>query len=326
MRKKRSLLSFIDGRLFFSNQVSLYPSSLLLLPVNLLRAMSHCFQNSVFFLITLKTNKNMRKHLTNALLLLTVTAAAWSCQKKSTTEDAAVSQEVLSQIKQLGFSTEGVTAVDGGYLVEGDIILTPENLQSLSQSHELIYANEEHYRTTNLVSTGTGTRTLTVRLNTTQANFVSATDEAIRRYNALNLRLRFQRITSGTANINIVTYYQVSNTLGSAGFPSGGNPYGTINMNTYWYTSGIAVNALATTIAHEMGHCIGFRHTDYMNRSYSCGGSAVNEGSAGVGAVYIPGTPTGPSAGSWMLACGSTSSTFNRPFTSADQTALNYVY
>lgn len=40
-----------------------------------------------------------------------------------------------------------------------------------------------------------------------------------------------------------------------------------------------------------MGHCIGFRHTDYMNRSYSCRGSAVNEGSAGVGAVYIPGTP-----------------------------------
>jgi hypothetical protein len=96
-------------------------------------------------------------------------------------------------------------------------------------------------------------------------------------------------------------------------------------MNTYWYTSSIAVNALATTIAHEMGHCIGFRHTDYMNRAYSCG-SGGNEGASTVGAVYIPGTPTGPSAGSWMLACGSTSSSFNRPFTSADQTALNYVY
>jgi hypothetical protein len=76
-------------------------------------------------------------------------------------------------------------------------------------------------------------------------------------------------------------------------------------------------------MAHEMGHCIGFRHTDYMNRAYSCGGSTYNEGSAGVGAIHIPGTPTGPSASSWMLAC---SNGGNRPFTSADRTALNYLY
>lgn len=268
----------------------------------------------------------MRMNLKSTLLLLTLSAVIWSCKKKSEapTEDV-VSQEVLSQIKALGFSTDGVSVTDGGYLVEGDIILTPENLKGMEQTHNLIHANEEHYRTTNLVSTGTGTRTLTVRLNTTQANFVAATDEAIRRYNALNLRVRFQRITSGTPNINIVTFFQVSNTLGSAGFPSGGNPFGTINMNTYWYTPSIAVNALATTIAHEMGHCIGFRHTDYMNRAFSCG-TGGNEGASTVGAVYIPGTPTGPSAGSWMLACGSTASSFNRPFTSADQTALNFVY
>jgi hypothetical protein len=268
----------------------------------------------------------MRKISGLVAMLFATATLFYSCKKTAETEEQApVSQEVLSQIKALGFSTDGVTVTDGGYLVEGDIVLTPENLQGMEQSHNLIHANEEHYRTTNLVSTSGGTRTITVKLNTTQANFVSATDEAIRRYNALNLRLRFQRITSGTANINIVTYYQVSNTLGSAGFPSGGNPYGTINMNRYWYTSSIAVNALATTIAHEMGHCIGFRHTDYMNRAYSCG-TGGNEGASTVGAVYIPGTPTGPSAGSWMLACGSTSSSFNRPFTSADRTALNYVY
>lgn len=249
-----------------------------------------------------------------------------ACTKASTEQaDVQVSQDVLKQIAAQGFSTEGVIKTDGGYLVEGDILLTPENLKHTATSNELIYANEEHYRTTYLVTRLP--RTITVSLNTTQANFVSATDEAIRRYNALNLRVRFQRVTGTSANINIVTYYQVSNTLGSAGFPtSSGNPYNQIRMNTYWYSPGIAVNALATTIAHEMGHCIGFRHTDYMNRSYSCGGSAVNEGSAGVGAVYIPGTPTGPSAGSWMLACGSTASSFNRPFTTADQTALNYVY
>ncbi len=252
-----------------------------------------------------------------------------ACKKNDTKQATPeVSPAVLSQIKNLGFSTDGVKAHENGYLVEGDILLTPNDLQGIPTTHNLIMTNgnvnEEHYRTTNLVSTGSGTRTITVSLSTSQSNFVSATDEAIRRYNALGLRIRFQRVSSN-ANIRILTYYEVSNTLGFAGFPSGGNPYNQIQMNTYWYTLSIAVNALATTIAHEIGHCIGFRHTDYMNRAYSCG-SGGNEGSAGVGAIYIPGTPSGPSAGSWMLACGSTSSSFNRPFTSADRTALDYVY
>jgi hypothetical protein len=168
-------------------------------------------------------------------------------------------------------------------------------------------------------------RTITVSVNTNQANFIAGTDEAIRRYNALNLRIRFRRVT-GNADIDIVTFFQQSNTLGSAGFPSGGNPFGTIRMNTFFYTPSVAVGPLATTIAHEMGHCIGFRHTDFFDRRLSCGPNAPfpNEGSGGVGAIFIPGTPSGNSPGSWMLACGSTRT--NRPFTSADVTALNFLY
>jgi len=267
----------------------------------------------------------MKKILRLTVLIVLISLLAISCKKVAS--EQMVEQEIPSEIRAMviaaGFNDAGMTSTPDGYLIESDILLSKEQLAEMGNNNgpELVIANDEHYRTTNLVS---GTRTITVSLNTTQANFVSATTEAIRRYNALPLRIKFQKVTGTSANINIKTFYQVSNTLGSAGFPSGGNPYNTVNMNTYWYTSGISVNALATTIAHEMGHCIGFRHTDYMNRSYSCGGSASNEGTAGVGAVYIPGTPTGGSAGSWMLACSST--TTNRPFTSADNTALNYVY
>ena len=247
-----------------------------------------------------------------------------SCKKESaSTEIAAIPSDITAMVKAAGFNESRIEVSGDGYLIEGDIFLTRAELADMGNNNgpELVIANDEHYRTTNLVS---GTRTISVSLNTTQANFVSATDEAIRRYNALPLRIKFQRVTGTNGNIKIVTFFQQSNTLGSAGFPSGGNPYGTINMNTYWYTPSVSVNPLATTIAHEMGHCIGFRHTDYMNRSYSCGGAATNEGASTVGAIFIPGTPSGPSAGSWMLACGSTN--LNRPFTSADNTALNYVY
>lgn len=83
-------------------------------------------------------------------------------------------------------------------------------------------------------------------------------------------------------------------------------------------------NYLATILAHELGHCIGFRHTDYMNRAYSCGGSPTNEGASTVGAVHIPGTPTTADPNSWMLAC--IGSGQNRPFNANDKTALNYLY
>jgi Dual-action HEIGH metallo-peptidase len=269
----------------------------------------------------------MKKLLRLSGIIAVTSIVLVSCKKQDAAvpKEDAVSADVKAMVKAAGFNENRIEVTTGGYLIEGDIFMTPAELSGMAGNNgpELVIADDEHYRTTNLVS-HSGTRTITVSLNTTQANFVAATDEAISRYNALPLTLKFQRVSGTSANINIVTFYQVSNVLGSAGFPSGGNPYNTIQMNTYWYTPSVAVNPLATTIAHEMGHCIGFRHTDYMNRSYSCGGAASNEGSAGIGAIYIPGTPTGGSAGSWMLACGSTST--NRPFTSADQTALNYVY
>jgi hypothetical protein len=61
-----------------------------------------------------------------------------------------------------------------------------------------------------------------------------------------------------------------------------------------------------------------------MDRSYSCGGSPTNEGASTVGAIHIAGTPTGPDAKSWMLAC--ISSGENRPFNANDKTALTTVY
>jgi hypothetical protein len=80
---------------------------------------------------------------------------------------------------------------------------------------------------------------------------------------------------------------------------------------------------LASVLQHEVGPTIGLRHTDYSNRAYSCGGAASNEGASNVGAVRIPGTPSGPDAASFMLAC---SNGGDRTFNANDIIALNYLY
>lgn len=257
-------------------------------------------------------------------LLLPAFAAMlmFSCTKQDVpASDDAVSDDVLTAIKASGYSTEGVMKMDGGYLVEGDIFLEEKDLRTPGAWQTLTIAQTEQYRTNNLVKNLP--RIITISLSSKfPESYVAGLDEAIARYNALNLGITFGRVSSG-ANISIVVGN--GNYIASAGFPSSsGEPYSQVKLNSRYLGSNPGTNFLATIIAHEVGHCIGFRHTDYMDRSFSCGGSAYNEGDGGVGAIFIPGTSVGPEKGSWMLSCIGRG--VDRPFTNNDKTALNYLY
>jgi hypothetical protein len=259
-----------------------------------------------------------------------------ACQKdaKEATQEVAsdnVSSATLAKIKRLGFDETGARKVSNGYLVEGDIILTEANLSQASTSPYLIVANEEQYRTTNTVRlSSTGTRNITISVSNLTTVYSEATDIAIARYNALGTGIRFTRASTNTkGNIDIFGFNEGPSggyiTLGSAGFPtSAGDPYNEIKMNTNQYAYGSNPDKLyvASVIQHEIGHCIGFRHTDYATRS-SCGKRRQNEGTAGVGAIWIQGTPTGADPNSWMLAC---SNGGDRTFNKNDVIAMNYLY
>ncbi|MDX1941959.1 MAG: M57 family metalloprotease [Saprospiraceae bacterium] len=271
------------------------------------------------------------KRLINTFAVLTLLFAGFnSCtQDDSTTSiNDEISNAVLEQIKALGFGTDNVIKEDDHYIVEGDIILHKRDLEEGAHKQTLLrIAGVEQYHTFNLVTGLPRTITVTTSGSGITTRLSNAIDGAIARYNAENLGLTFVRGGSsggGTINIRIVNTRQY---IASAGFPtSSGNPYGTISYAKTYASNTYSENFMTTVIAHEMGHCIGFRHTDWMSREYSCGGSPVNEGQSttGVGAVQIPGTPSGPDAGSWMLAC--LSATTNRPFNANDKTALNYLY
>jgi len=264
--------------------------------------------------------------LSLAVIALLITAA--SCQKAVAPEQEIkkeVSQDVINSVKALGFSSDNIIAEEGGYIVEGDIFIPTNELKRSLNGTILRVGDVEQYRTTNLV-TGLP-RTITVALTSRidAAIYGPVLDEVVRRFNAENLQITLQRVSSG-ANI---TFDRASGSyLASAGFPtSSGQPFNSVKVNTRAIGSGTSstfINYAATIFAHELGHCIGFRHTDYMNRAYSCGGSAVNEGASTVGAILIPGTPSGPDPNSWMLACIGNGA--NRPFNANDRTALNYLY
>ena len=267
----------------------------------------------------------------NFLLPLAVTGLAMvglsSCKKEiKDVVQEEISQETLSKIGSMGFYNKGVQKVDEGYLVEGDIVLTPEDLNSAPTIYGMRVGTTEQYRTNNLVK-ATGGRVITVALSSKlPSTYVAPLDEMIRRYNAEKLLITFQRVS---ANADITFVQGHGGYLASSGFPtSSGDPYGQVKVNSQYLGSGNGsnsfINYLATIFAHEVGHCIGFRHTDYMDRSYSCGGAYANEGTSSVGAVWISNTPKTAEPNSFMLAC--ISSGENRPFDNYDKIALAALY
>ena len=266
------------------------------------------------------------KNLLAAGLCLVSALAFTSCSKESEsiTKADEVSKEVLSQIKQLGFTAQGAMAVEGGYVVEGDIFLTNEDLANPSPVKLMRVGAEEQYRTTNTVAVSTS-RNITISVSTAlPAAYVTATDEMIRRYNAENLTITMSRVTSG-GNIVLAQAPKRAQYLASAGFPtSAGDPHNQVLINSGAIGTANPSTYIATILAHEVGHCIGFRHTDYMDRSYSCGGATSNEGASTVGAILIPGTPAAADPNSFMLAC--IGSGADRPFNANDKIALTAIY
>jgi hypothetical protein len=256
----------------------------------------------------------MTKHITTVVAAFLLLAACQKTQDAPLSPNTGIPASVIATIQSHGFNTTNLQKTAGGYLVEGDILYTEENLRTGPQNSMLPLA--EQYRAFNLV-TGLP-RTITIRLatnlNTTFWN--NALQSAVNRYNALNLRLTFQKVATGAAAQ--ITITGISGTGAQAGLPSNGNPYPAISIGTGLQSCG--ANTAITVIAHEIGHCIGFKHTDWFSLA-----SCTPPGSGGTGGnVHIPGTPTSVDPLSWMLGCINCGT--NRPFSTYDIVALNYLY
>ena len=116
---------------------------------------------------------------------------------------------------------------------------------------------------------------------------------AVNNYNRLNITLNF-RLTYGTnfQDADMVVYDNSVNnpgiTEGVTGFPSSqGRPNKFIQI---YNLDGSSNNVNELVVGHEMGHSIGFGHTDWFDR-LSC--PRAFQGDEGGFAQQIPGTPSG---------------------------------
>ncbi|WP_224369603.1 zinc-dependent metalloprotease [Hyalangium versicolor] len=236
------------------------------------------------------------------------------------TDAQSENEEIVSNLKDAGFPADDIQVIDGAVYVGRDAHVTLEASREMLQTDG---KTQEQYRTTNLVSSSV----TKICINPTStfnsySRLSQGLDLAIENYNQLGLSFTLVRNSTSGCSATIVAQTSTA-TGGSSGFPSGGKPYGTINIGTPLQSYSVDVNE--HVITHEIGHTIGFRHSDYYNRAISCGGTATNEGASTVGAILISGTPsTATVGGSVMNSCFR--STETGEWTSSDKTALNALY
>jgi len=242
------------------------------------------------------------------------------CSADQPRDGAQETQEIIDNLVQAGFPGSDITVVDDVVYVGLDAAV------SLQASREMLEvdgsgAQKEQYRTNNLVSLSL--QTICIDGSKYTGLFGTALDLAIENYNQLSLTFHMQRTTGNAAGCNALITMKISGpTGGSSGFPSGGLPFNTVNIGSG--LKSFDVNTVEHVITHELGHTVGFRHSDFFNRSISCGAGG-NEGDGGVGAILIPGTPSGATVGgSVMNSCFRTLETGE--FTSSDSSALRTLY
>ncbi len=228
-------------------------------------------------------------------------------------------KKVINKILSQGYKLSDIIECKDFYLVQGDIVFSKDiNSYAANPSTNPL---ERHASTNNLISTDF--RVVTVWIDPSIPtsgvdSWRTAVNEAMNEWtNITGCSIYF--VESYLPNPDIIVKSDnntlPNNVIASAGFPENNKAYFQILINLD-FNSNVAVSESSKkyNMAHELGHCIGFRHTNWDTNG---------EGIGVVGANYIPNTP---SQDSKSVMNGGTANFVWNGFSTYDIYAVKYLY
>lgn len=256
-----------------------------------------------------------------------ITACNRQLEEELEIEDSPKIRELVS----MGFKREDIVDIGDYFLVDGCYVV-PKNEEALNSSEtdigqRSIGEQKSQYWNGNRV--WHADNLVRIHIDSSipasgQNNWRNAIQSAVDEYNGfpggLNLSLQ---IVNSAENSDIVIRRATSNlnlgsgTYAAAALPSNGKVGNSIFIN-FEFGNGVFVaeSDKIHIMVHELGHCFGLRHTDWVNDSGQSGNY-----------VHIPNTPSSPNGdmASVMMSTHAQGTGWNG-FSMFDQTAFRYLF
>ncbi len=261
--------------------------------------------------------KKSKKVLQISLLSICVAAMffASSCRKEQLTSKETEQlpgnyddQALLQKVIAMGFRADMIEDLGEAFLVEGDIAIVKEELRQGNYDFDqdaADYSDDEcaeghdceegaasrQARRSSLIS-GLELRTITVRVDGSIPssgvdNWRTEVQQAVNDWNTTQSAVRMVYTTGSVADITVRSDAgALSNgTIADASWPSGGKPGNRIRINLDFFSNqSVPTGRKRYNMVHELGHCLGFRHTNWSARGESSaiqiGGTPATDGNS----------------------------------------------
>lgn len=185
-------------------------------------------------------------------------------------------------LESMGYAKDRIKRVDGGFIVEGDMFFGLADLID----REGAPLPKTAQRQSTPVSSANAPR-VTVSVHPSLSAWFPIVSQAVNQWNSVNTRLHLTLLTGGgsitlysdTSAACPVNFRNLAPNIGGiAATAAGGSPGAAIcmNMDAPAYTND-RIRVMATT--HELGHTLGFRHTDTNDGTLIPGTPAVDDNS-----------------------------------------------
>jgi Dual-action HEIGH metallo-peptidase len=229
--------------------------------------------------------------------------------------------DLAARVAAMGFRADMIVDRGDHFVVEGDIVIRKNDLMRPSLDRVGAPGGPLHqWHTTNLVSQSTMARGIRVNLSGISGNsaWTTAVREAIQQWN-WTWGTKIYLSEASPADITFSFGSLGAGTVALASFPSGGLPGSTVTIGSA-YASSYSASQKRWVMVHEIGHTLGYRHTnwDALNEEYHPDHNIY-------GAVHISGTPTGNDASSVFRGGLSSVPSWNG-FSTNDATGNRYLF